>query len=398
MNSQQFQHLAERFQTPLFVYNSTSLRTSAQAYLKNKNATLVTYALKANNNLHLLKMLQALGMGADITSGGELFLALEAGISPEKIIFSGVGKTIEELNMAIDAGIKAIHVESKMEWQSIAQLASTRQEVVPLGIRVNPNIFAKTHPYISTGQASSKFGVTPETAVSLFHKTAQHPYLTPVGIAAHIGSQITDLSANGATASYLVDFANKLAQDNIHLKYIDVGGGLGIDYTNSGLVPQIKEWVTAVSQPVHQAGFELVMEPGRSIIGPAGSLLTKVLYIKEKPGKQIVIVDAAMNDLLRPTLYQATHPVQLVHPSAEPPIKMDIVGPVCESGDWLAKDIWLPPVKAGDLLLIQQAGAYGFAMGSNYNGRLRPAEILIQNSTPHLIRKRQTYQDLLQGF
>lgn len=390
--------LAQQFDTPLFVYDSEKLEELAKAYAINNPNILSAYALKANSNIHLLKRLNQLGLGADVTSGGELFLALKAGFPPEKIIYSGVGKTADELQMAMDARIKAIHVESEMEWELLANLATESQKETAIGVRVNPNIFAETHPYISTGQASSKFGVDPETAVSLFHRSKEHPYLKPVGIAAHIGSQIKEFKAHQLTANYLVDFANRLKVENIPLAYIDIGGGLGIDYANSGDLPSISEWITAVSSPILQASYQLIMEPGRSIVGPTGYLLTKVLYTKQKADRQIVIVDAAMNDLLRPTLYQAQHRVELLNPKSTSLKKVNVVGPICESGDWLAKDIFLPSVQPSDLLVIHDVGAYGFAMGSNYNGRLRPAEILIESNSPTLIRQRQTLDDLLRDF
>lgn len=395
--SEHYASLAEQFDTPLFVYEANLIETAVHAYAPQKGNTLVAYAMKANNNPHILQLLQRGGMGADVTSGGELFLALQAGFAPEKIIYSGVGKTAAELSMALDAGIKAIHIESEMEWELLAQLATTRQQIVPISVRLNPNIFAKTHPYISTGQASSKFGVEPETAVSLYHKSTTHPFMAPVGVAAHIGSQIADFKAYESTAVYLAQFAQRLTQEGVPLRYVDVGGGLAIDYTNDMRLPDIEAWVTAVSTPVQQAGFELVMEPGRSIIGPSGTLLTRVLYIKQRPNRQIVVVDAAMNDLIRPTLYQAKHPIGLVGERIGPKVTVDVVGPICESGDWLAKDVQLPPLQQGDLLAIHQAGAYVYAMGSNYNGRLRPAEILLQEGKPRLIRHRQTHNDLLSG-
>lgn len=386
---------ASQFSTPLFIYDADIFLHNASAYQDQNASVLTAYALKANNNLHILRQLAKFGLGADVTSGGELFLALKAGFSPQKIIFSGVGKQQDEIQMAISAGIKALHVESEMEWAVIAEVASQTQKKVPIGVRVNPDILAETHPYISTGQANSKFGVSPQTAVSLYHRTAQHRWLKPVGVAAHIGSQIQTNEAHIKTAVFLTQFAQRLAADGIQLRYVDVGGGLGIDYKTAEPHPPISAWVTAVSKPVLDAGYHLVMEPGRSIIGPAGTLLTRVLYIKTMANKQMVIVDAAMNDLLRPTLYQAEHPIRPVGQGGGATINTDIVGPVCESGDWLAKNIQLPPLQPGDLLAIQQAGAYGFAMGSNYNGRLRPAEVLVENGRLKLIRRRQQYADLL---
>ena len=388
--------------TPLYVYSQATILDNARAYLAQASEdTLVCYAVKANGNPSILRLLAQAGLGADVTSGGELFLALHAGFAPEKIIYSGVGKLRHEIEAALEANIRALHVESAMELEHIAAIATERQQVVPIGVRVNPDIQVETHPYISTGAAQHKFGVSPGTAVSLFHTAAQHPWLKPVGLAAHIGSQIQALEPFAASANFLVGLADELASCGIRLDYLDVGGGLGVNYESEKWKvksEKIGAWVDTISQPVHLAGYGLVMEPGRSIVAEAGVLLTQVVYTKAQGAKQFAIVDAAMNDLLRPTLYGAYHeilPVE-VRRTSEVRRTYDIVGPICETGDFLAKDRALPLLAPGDLLAITHVGAYGFAMSSNYNGRLRPAEVLVNDSKAHHIRQRQTYNHLLE--
>ncbi|MEZ4590236.1 MAG: diaminopimelate decarboxylase [Chloroflexota bacterium] len=396
--------LAEQFGTPLYVYSRAAILENARAFLAQAPAgALVCYAVKANGNPAILRLLAEAGLGADVTSGGELFLALHAGFAPEKIIYSGVGKLPHEINAALDAHIRALHVESAMELELIAEIASQRQQVVSIGVRVNPNIPVETHPYISTGARQHKFGVSPETAVSLIHTAAQHPWLKPVGVAAHIGSQIQDTPPFTASADFLVGLADELASSGIQLEYIDVGGGLGVQYASEQWEvksEKIENWVTAVAAPIQTAGYGLVMEPGRSIIAAAGVLLTQVVYTKPQDAKQFAIVDAGMNDLLRPTLYSAHHeilPVNLTQRREGAKIFYDVVGPICETGDFLAKERPFPPLAPNDLLAVFHAGAYGFAMSSNYNGRLRPAEVLVNGETTQLIRQRQTYDHLLDG-
>ncbi|MCP4360729.1 MAG: diaminopimelate decarboxylase [Chloroflexi bacterium] len=406
--------------TPVYVYSRAELLRRAEAYVMavSPERALACYAVKANGNAALLRLLAEAGLGADVTSGGELYLALQAGFQPHKIIYSGVGKRPDEIEMALAAGIRALHVESAMEFDLIAALAADRQRMTAIGVRINPNIAAETHPYISTGQKTHKFGVDVDTAVRLLHQAQTHPWLKPVGLATHIGSQITAVSPFAESANYLVQLATELADQGIQLEYLDVGGGLGIAYgdwrseigdstTQSSISnpsiflrtglqsPPISKWVTAVTTPVLEAGYQVVMEPGRSIVGPAGALLTQVLYTKSQGERLFAIVDAAMNDLLRPALYEAVHPVWRLTQSSEAAQTYEIVGPVCESGDWLAHGREIAPLSPGDGLSFLQAGAYGFAMASNYNGRLRPAELLVDGREYTLIRPRQTYENLL---
>jgi diaminopimelate decarboxylase len=284
-----------------------------------------------------------------------------------------------------------------MELAAVGEVAASCGQIAPIGVRVNPNINAETHPYISTGLHAHKFGVPRERAIAILREAAVHPWLRPVGLAAHIGSQITDLKPYVESVSFLVRLADEMAAEGIQLQYIDVGGGLGIAYQAGQPTPGIEEWVTAVCQPVRQAGYELVMEPGRSIIGPAGALLTSVVYTKAQGEKRFVIADAGMSDLIRPTLYSAYHPIAPVKESNGEMEAVDVVGPICETGDWLARDRPLPPLQPDDPLAILQAGAYGFAMSSNYNGHLKAAEVLVEGDTFRLIRQRQSYEQLLEN-
>jgi diaminopimelate decarboxylase len=391
--------LASAQGTPLYVYSREELLRRAHQYLSTVGpGGLVCFALKANGNPGLIRLLGEIGLGADITSSGELFLARRSGIPPRRIIFSGVGKRESEISGAMVAGIRAIHVESEMEFNVVEQIAARLQLVAPVGVRVNPNISAETHPYISTGLQVHKFGVPPETAMRLLGRARESAWLKPVSLATHLGSQITDLGPFVEAAQFLAGMAAELASAGVKLTYLDVGGGCGIQY-DERIPPSIGDWTSAVVAPVREAGLAPVVEPGRSIVGPAGILLTRALYTKRQGDRQFLITDAGMNDLLRPALYGAHHPVLPVAQadSSSPSAVVDVVGPVCESGDWLAKERALPPFAPGQLLALMQAGAYGFAMSSNYNGRLRPAEVLVDGDGYHVIRRRQGLEHLLDG-
>jgi diaminopimelate decarboxylase len=390
--------IADTVGTPVYIYSQTEIETRAHEFIANLPAnSLASYSVKANGNHHLIRLLGKIGMGADVTSGGELFLARQAGIAPEKIIFSGVGKTYPEIEAALDTNIHALHVESEMELHTIAEIAEGRQQTARIGVRVNPNISAETHPYISTGQHAHKFGVPWPTAHKMLRFAFSHPWLQPVGLAAHIGSQILDVAPFIEAANFLADLGIELRSEGIELDYLDIGGGLGIDYEGKGS-PIISDWITAVSQPITNAGFPIFLEPGRSLMGPAGALVTQVVYTKQQGDKHFTIVDAGMNDLLRPTLYSAYHPILPFQQLTENRERItNVVGPICETGDFLARERPLSATAAGEYLAILQAGAYGFAMGSNYNGRLRPAEVLVHKDQFTIIRQRQTYQHLLDG-
>lgn len=392
--------VADAVGTPVYVYSREEIMTRALAFLGAAAevagaAALVCYAVKANANPILLRLLGEVGLGADVTSGGELFLARHAGIPPSRVIFSGVGKKSAEIAEALTAGIRAIHVESEMELAAVADEAERLNLIAPVGVRVNPNISAETHPYISTGLHDHKFGVPRERAVSILRAAATHPHLRPVGLAAHIGSQITDLAPFGQAVAFLVALADEMKAEGIELAYIDAGGGLGIDY--QGSAPGVADWIRTVGRQIGDAGYGLVVEPGRSIVGRAGALLTRVVYVKEQGQKRFVIADAGMTDLIRPTLYQAYHPILTVAEPTGAPETVDIVGPICETSDFLARERSLPPVGRGDLLAVLHAGAYGYAMSSNYNGHLRPAEVLVEGESFRVIRARQTYDALLAG-
>lgn len=391
--------IAEHSGTPVYVYSQADLVRRAAEFVQSSaryapNA-LVCFAVKANGNPALLKLFGEAGLGADVTSGGELFLARQAGIDPGKIIFSGVGKKENEIAEALAAGIRAIHVESEMELGVVAEIAGRLGYVASVGVRVNPNIDAATHPYISTGLHGHKFGVPSDRALAMLRTAADDPRLRPVGLAAHIGSQITDLDPYIEAVRFLVKIAEEMRSDGIDLAYIDVGGGLGIDYEADA--PAINEWIDAIAPLVTRAGFDLVMEPGRSIVGRSGALLTRVVYTKSQGDKRFVIVDAGMTDLIRPALYQAYHPILPVRPVEGVPELVNVVGPICETSDFLARDRLLPPLSMGVLVAILHAGAYGYAMSSNYNGHLRPAEVLVDGASYRIIRRRQTYNDLLAG-
>ncbi len=349
------------------------------------------YAVKANGNVSLLRWLGEQGLGADVTSAGELYLAVEAGIEPTRILFSGVGKTTAEIEMALAAGIRALHVESPGELAEIARQARARRQAAAIGVRVNPGIAAATHPAIQTGASGHKFGLPGDAALDLMRQAAADPWLRPVGLAAHIGSQIRELAPLRQTAGMLVELAARLAVEGVRLDYLDVGGGLGI---GPG-APSIAAWIEAVGAPVARAGYRLVLEPGRALVGPAGVLLTRVVAVKAQGGKAFVVVDAGMSELIRPALYGAEHPIRVIGAATGAGAIVDVVGPLCETGDVLARDRPLPMVAPGDLLALEDVGAYGFAMSSNYNGRLRAAEVLVEGEAFRVIRPRQQLADLL---
>lgn len=416
--------LAAAVGTPVYVYSQAELLQRAASYQQAATTAVprsqVCYAVKANGNPTLLRLLAQAGLGADVTSGGELFLALHAGFEPQKILFSGVAKSAAEIETALAAGIRALHVESAQELDLIAAIAEEHKVVACVAVRINPNVSAGTHPHISTGSHSHKFGVTWEKGLAMMRQAAAHRWLRPVGLAAHIGSQIADIGPFVESAGFLCAAAAEAAAAGIGLEYLDVGGGLAIDYGNGTRAPKPAQWLAAVATPIAAAGYELVVEPGRSIVGPAGVLVTRVVYTKEQGDKTFVITDAGMNDLIRPSLYNAYHTIVPVlgsgtHRAGAAPMQMeqenaagseirypagrtvDVVGPVCETGDFLARERLLPPLQPGDLLAVLQAGAYGFAMSSNYNGRLRPPELLVNGDQFQIIRRRQSYDDLLHG-
>ncbi|MCA9987149.1 MAG: diaminopimelate decarboxylase, partial [Anaerolineales bacterium] len=325
--------------TPLYIYHEETLRATAASFLAGIAAlpgpAHLCYATKANGNPEIIKIFHGMGLGADVTSGGELYLAQAAGVAPADIIYSGVGKSAAEIRLALQSGIRALHVESAAEFEAIAAIAQREQIRARIGIRVNPNVTASTHPYISTGGKQHKFGVNSDMAAALLRRATENEWLEPAGLAIHIGSQIVDLEPFEEAVALLISLGQQLRSEGVPLDYLDVGGGLGIDYTEASPTPQ--EWVRRVATPVVEAGFAVALEPGRSLVGAAGLLLTRVEYLKQQEEKQFVIVDGGMNDLIRPTLYKAHHPILPVKEPAGPQRQIvDVVGPVCESGDYFA--------------------------------------------------------------
>ena len=394
--------LAQTFGTPLFVYSKKSMLTALAAYQRGfagRNAR-ICYAMKANSSLAVLQVFAQAGCGFDIVSGGELARVIAAGGDPSKVIFSGVGKTRAEMQQALRAGIACFNVESEAELEVLSEVALAIDLQAPVSIRVNPNVDAKTHPYISTGLKDNKFGVAHERALQTYQRAAQLKGLNVVGIDCHIGSQITDISPYLDAMDRVLDLVDAIERTGIALKHIDFGGGLGIDYnlpTDNELPPQADDLWRALLAKLDARGYgqrQLMIEPGRSLVGNAGVCLTTVEYLKPGELKNFCIVDAAMNDVPRPAMYEAFHQITPLGLRDKTPTMYDVVGPVCESGDWLGRDRSLA-VEAGDVLAILSTGAYCMAMASNYNTRGRAAEILVDGHQSHLIRRRETADDLM---
>jgi len=386
---------AARFGTPLYVYSRAALVAAYRAYDQAFAAVphRICYALKANGSGALLRILAELGAGADIVSGFELQAARRAGFPPERIVFSGVGKTAEEIDRGLEAGIGEFNAESEEELRRISAAASGRGRTVSVTLRVNPDIDPRSHAYISTGLRQNKFGVDIALAPEILGRARSLPGLSVSGVQCHIGSQITDLEPIQQAVRDLAALSRRLLSEGYPLRTIDIGGGLGVDY--EGGSPLEPAALAARVLPLLEGlPLTVLAEPGRSIVGAAGALLTRVLYIKENRGKHFVIVDAGMNDLLRPALYSAFHRVEPVVARGGDTLRVDVVGPVCETGDFLARDRNLELVQPGDLLAVRDAGAYGFVMASNYNMRPRPAEALVEDGAVRLIRRRETFDDL----
>jgi diaminopimelate decarboxylase len=387
---------AARFGTPLYVYSGAAV---AEAYAAYDRAFApvphrICYALKANGAGALLRILAGLGAGADIVSGFELEAALRAGFPPERIVFSGVGKTLDEIGRGMEAGIGEFNAESEEELLRISGAASARGRTVRVTLRVNPDIDPKSHAYISTGLRQNKFGVDIALAPTILGRVRGLPGLEVSGVQCHIGSQVIHLEPMEQAVRDLAALSRRLLAEGFPLRTIDIGGGLGIDYEGEG-APAPAALAARVLPLLQGLPLTVLVEPGRSVVGPAGLLLTRVLYIKENRGKQFVIVDAGMNDLLRPALYSAFHRVEPVVSRGGETRRVDVVGPVCETGDFLARDRNLERVEAGDLLAVRDAGAYGFVMASNYNMRPRAAEALVEDGRLRLIRRRETFEDLI---
>jgi diaminopimelate decarboxylase len=390
--------LAQRFGTPFYVYSARTLRRHYRVFDEAFAGTdhLICYAMKALSNLSILKLFATMGSGFDIVSVGELMRCLRAGADPRKIVFSGVGKTDDEIAAAIDHGILMINVESRGELHRISAVAGRMKKLAPVTLRVNPDLDPGTHPHISTGHRDSKFGI-PLSQVDEYYAEARNlPNLELVGLSTHIGSQITETAPFTEEGNKLAAIIGRLRSVGIALKYLDIGGGLGIPYLEEP--PSPLEYGKAVLPPIAKLGLKIIAEPGRVMVGNAGVLVTKVLYNKETDVKRFIVVDAAMNDLIRPVLYEAYHNIQPVKkPIAPRIVTADVVGPVCESGDFLAQHREMPEPAQGDLLAVMSAGAYGAVMGSNYNSRPRVPEILVDGADAHVIRERDSFEDIIRN-
>ena len=390
--------VARRYGTPAYLYSRSSIE---QAYRRMDSAFgslphTICYAMKANSNLGILRIFAALGSGFDIVSGGELFRLQRIGVPGNRVVFSGVGKSREEIREALQARILLFNVESPAELDLLASEASRQRVRAPASIRVNPDVKAGGHPHISTGLHRHKFGIDWETARRLYLEHRDSRWIEWQGLSAHIGSQILSLAPHRQALARLGGFVRELARAGVSLRYLDCGGGLGIRYT-SEQPPEKAAWAAELARMVRPLGCHLLIEPGRSLVGPAGVLLMQVLYTKESRGKKFVIADAAMNDFMRPALYDATHPITRAHRKSGALSRADIVGPVCESGDCFLQDWPLGDVEAGDVLALWGAGAYGTTQTSNYNSRPRPVEILVEGNRTRVIRQRESRADLIRG-
>ena len=393
--------LARRFGTPLYIYSASHIVERFQLFQEafSEVPHLVCFAVKANSSLAILKLLAARGAGFDVVSGGELerVLAVDRKAA-ERVVFSGIGKTAPELDLALRSGILLFNVESEGELDLLSERAAKLRKKPRFALRVNPDVFAETHPYISTGMREHKFGIDIRRARAVYRKAGK--YLEPAGVSVHIGSQIRSAEPFGAAAQRVAALVRTLRKDGYPIRYMDAGGGLGIEYhADHAFDPaeRFRQYAAALTTAVQPTGgLTLLLEPGRFLVAQAGALLTQVLFVKKNGSKNFVIVDGAMNDLIRPALYQAWHEIVPVSPvRGSRKITADVVGPVCESGDFFARDRELPPVKPGDLLAVLDAGAYGMTLASNYNSRRRPAEVLVEGRRARLIRRRESLQDLL---
>lgn len=386
--------LAVSFGTPSYVYSASQIRNNFLDY-KNSMRTedKVCFAVKSNSNINILKFLNGLGSGFDVVSGNELRRCLVAGADPKNIVFSGVGKTAEEIELALEEGIFSINIESESELERIIQISKKIGKIANCAIRVNPDISAESHPYITTGLKSSKFGVTSKVAIIMSRRIQESESVNLIGLACHIGSQITKSKLILDSLDHLIDLANEINKESKSISFLDIGGGLGITYKDEEAA-NAKEIMTGVLDKIKELDFNLVVEPGRSIVGNAGVLLSRVEYLKETDASNFAIVDAGMNDLMRPSLYSAWHDISAVKDLETPEKSYEIVGPVCESADSLAKDRVLK-IKEGSVIVIHDVGAYGNVMASNYNTRLRPPEIMIDGSDIHQIKRRETFEELI---
>jgi diaminopimelate decarboxylase len=390
--------IAEAVGTPFYLYSHATLshhfRTFDAAFQGYPH--IICFAIKANANLAILRLFAGLGAGADIVSGGELFRALKAGVDPRKVVYSGVGKSFKEIRQALKAGILMFNIESSQELGEISRLASHLRVTAPVALRINPDIDPQTHPYISTGLKKNKFGINLDRALLDYERAQQLPHVEVVGVACHIGSQITELSPFLEAVQRLRELVEELARRNIRIRYLDLGGGLGITYDQE-TPPHPRDYGQALIKELEGLDVTLILEPGRVLVGNAGILVTRVSYTKDSEAKHFIVVDAGMNDLARPSLYGSYHALWPVVEAPRREVTASLVGPICESGDFLAKDRPMPNFQPGELVAVMSAGAYGFSMSSNYNARPRVAEILVKDDAFYVIRKRESYAQLIRG-
>jgi diaminopimelate decarboxylase len=393
--------IADRAGTPVYVYSASYIRSRYREYDAAFGDTPhgICYAVKANSNLSLLQLLANEGAGFDIVSGGELYRVLRAGGDPGKVVFSGVGKTLEEIEYALRSGIHSFNCESEPELTLIDSLAARLGMKARIALRVNPDVDASTHPYISTGLREHKFGIDISEVEQVYAKAMRHPNLLVEGVSCHIGSQLLDPRPMLEAFDRMVGLVDRLRSQGVPIQDLDLGGGIGVPYRPGDVAPPVESIIEGIRSRVAGRNLRIFVEPGRSIVGEAGVLLTRVLYRKANGAKEFVIVDAAMNDLIRPALYQSHHEIMPVRQPAlnVPVIEADVVGPVCESGDFFARSRALPAPFPGDLLAIMTAGAYGFVQSSNYNSRMRAAEVLVEEGQWRYVRKREAPEDLVRG-
>jgi diaminopimelate decarboxylase len=391
--------IAQQAGTPCYVYSAQAILSNYRAYDEafGAQAHTVCYAVKANSNLAILSLLARAGAGFDIVSGGELFRVLKAGGDPKKIVFSGVGKTVPEIDAALKAGIFVFNCESEPELSLIDALAHRYGIQARVAMRVNPDVDAATHAYISTGRLAHKFGIDIADAEAVYERACQHENLLMEGVSCHIGSQLMNPAPVMEAVDRVLNLIDRLRMKGFDIRHADLGGGLGIAYKPEDSTPAICGFIREMCARLKDRGLHAMIEPGRSIVGAAGALLSRVLYRKTTGDKNFVVIDAAMNDLIRPALYSAYHEILPVRETNAPTSKVDVVGPVCETGDFLARDRELPEVMPGDTVAICTAGAYGFVQSSNYNSRPRAAEVLVEEDSWRVIRKRETYEDLVRG-
>jgi diaminopimelate decarboxylase len=392
--------IAQAYGTPAYVYSKQAMLRRFRAYASALAGLphRICYSVKANSNLAVLSTLAREGAGFDIVSGGELYRVLAAGGDAGSVVFSGVGKTAAEIRFALERGIHSFNCESEAELHLISQCALALQRRASIALRVNPDVDAITHPYISTGLREHKFGVDLASAEAIYARAANLPGIVPEGVSCHIGSQMLDADPLLESADKVLELAVRLRARGLPIRNVDLGGGIGVAYRPSERAVEVETLISRLRAKIQESGFTLMLEPGRSIVGEAGVLLTRVLLVKRTGEKTFVVVDAAMNDLIRPALYQAHHEITAVsEPSASEAMKADVVGPVCESGDFFARGRNLPRVRTGELLAIRTAGAYGFSLSSNYNSRPRVCELLVDGGRVHVARRRETYEDLVRG-